>query len=112
MKLRWILLPVIAGALYFAFFGGEYTLWDVRRLQKQRDSEQKKLVQAKQDVEKLRARADSLEKDSVALEKIAREKYGMVKPGERLYRFAEKPDSAKRATTGPGAPPAAGSPKP
>jgi cell division protein FtsB len=93
LKLRWVLLPVIAGAVYFAFFGGEYTLRDVRRLQKQRDAEQQQLQQAKLDVARLRAHADSLEKDSVTLERVAREKYGMVKPGERLYRFADKKDT-------------------
>jgi cell division protein FtsB len=73
----------------------------VRRLQKQRDAEQQQLQQARIDVAKLRAHADSIEKDSATLERVAREKYGLVKPGERLYRFTDKhpspADSARKS---------------
>lgn len=41
------------------------------------------------EVERLRARVDSLENDSATIERIAREKWGMIRPGERLYRFEE-----------------------
>jgi cell division protein FtsB len=85
---------MLAGAVYFALFGGEYSLWDVRRLEKQRQQEVQQLRQARSDVQRLRARADSLEDDPATLERIARERYGMIRPGERLYRFAEKRDSA------------------
>ena len=37
----------------------------------------------------LRARADSIQNDSATLERIAREKYGLIKEGERLYRFVD-----------------------
>jgi cell division protein FtsB len=44
-------------------------------------------------VDSLEARADSLQSDSATIERIARERYGMIRPGERLYRFVQ-PDSA------------------
>jgi cell division protein FtsB len=44
------------------------------------------------EVARLQARADSLATDSAALERIAREYYGLIRDGERLYRFVE-PDS-------------------
>jgi cell division protein FtsB len=87
---------MLAGTVYFALFGGEYSLWDVRRLEKQRRDEVRQLEKARSDVKRLRARADSLERNPATLERVAREKYGMIRPGERLYRFAEKRDSAAR----------------
>jgi cell division protein FtsB len=44
-------------------------------------------------LEELRSRADSLQKDPGTIERVAREKYGLIRPGERLYRFYE--DSVK-----------------
>jgi cell division protein FtsB len=48
------------------------------------------LAEVRAEVERLRARADSLENDSATIERIARERWGMIRPGERLYRFADE----------------------
>ena len=40
------------------------------------------------------ARIDSLESDSATLERIARERYGMIRDGEILYRFADPEPTA------------------
>ncbi|HET9984932.1 MAG TPA: septum formation initiator family protein [Longimicrobiales bacterium] len=88
MKLRWVLAAVAGVAGYFAVFGGEYSLLDVRRLEKEREKEMEQLDSTRAEVKRLEARADSLEKDSATLERIAREKYGLIRAGERLYRFA------------------------
>lgn len=88
MKLRWVLAAVAGVAGYFAIFGGEYSLLDVRRLEREREREMAQLEATRAEVERLDARADSLEKDSATLERIAREKYGLIRAGERLYRFA------------------------
>jgi cell division protein FtsB len=47
-------------------------------------------------IDSLRAWADSLEVDSATLERIARERYGLIRDGETLYRFAD-PDSLAAA---------------
>jgi hypothetical protein len=47
-------------------------------------------------VKKLEARRDSLMNDSATIERIARERFGMIRNGERLYRFANAPDSARK----------------
>ena len=89
MKLRWLMLPLVAGAAYYALFGGEYSLMEMRRLEREQVAEAARLEQTRNEVTALRARADSLEKDSAALERIARERYGMIRKGERLYRFVD-----------------------
>ncbi|MGH7460867.1 MAG: FtsB family cell division protein [Longimicrobiales bacterium] len=95
MKLRWILAIVfVLGAAYFALFGGDYGYFEVRRLERERQAEQARLHQLKQELELLRARVDSLLDDPATLERIAREQYGLIRDGERLYRFV---DSAKTA---------------
>ena len=85
-----IALAVLVGAaLYYALFGGEYSVFEVRRLEKRAIAEQARLDSLRVEVAKLEARADSLENDSATIERIARERYGMIRPGERLYRFVE-----------------------
>ena len=83
------MVPLVAGAAYYALFGGEYSLFEARKLEKERAREQQRLAETRQEVSVLRARADSLEHDSATLERIAREKYGLIKEGERLYRFVD-----------------------
>lgn len=105
MKLRWLMVPLVAGAAYYAVFGGEYSLLEMRRLDREKKLEAERLKQTRADVTRMRARADSLDHDSASLERIAREKYGLIKNGERLYRFVDsasaKPiqrDTVKRDT--------------
>ena len=99
------MVPLVAGAAYYALFGGEYSLLETRRLDREKKLEAERLKETRDEVTRLRARADSLAKDSATLERVARERYGMVKNGERLYRFVDsagakplKRDSAKRDT--------------
>ena len=89
MKFRWLMVPLVAGAAYYALFGGEYSLFEARKLERERAREQQRLTEARLEVTTLRARADSLQHDSATLERIAREKYGLIKEGERLYRFVD-----------------------
>jgi cell division protein FtsB len=42
-------------------------------------------------VDRLRSRRDSLLHDTATIERIARERYGLIRDGERLYRFADSP---------------------
>ena len=86
---------VLAGILYFAVQGGEY---GTVALVKQRFEK----GAAKRAIESLQRQVDSLSKVRVGLqsdpavqEKLAREEFGMIKPKEILYRFAEPADSGK-----------------
>jgi cell division protein FtsB len=89
-----IALALLLGvALYYALFGGEYSVFELRRLSQRVVEEQARLDSLRLEVDSLEARADSLANDSATIERIARERYGMIRPGERLYRFVEE-DSA------------------
>jgi cell division protein FtsB len=83
------MVPLVGIAAYYAIFGGEYSLMEMRRLDREKKLEAARLKQTRNEVTHLRSWTDSLERDSATLERIARERYGMIKNGERLYRFVD-----------------------
>lgn len=85
-------VALVAGVLYL-FLGAEDSLLDVRAARQE-------LARAEAEVARLAAENDSLQKtlqrlenDPAYLEKIAREEYGLIKPGERVYRLDPAADS-------------------
>jgi len=86
---------IITGALYFLLFGGEYTFLDLWRLDQEQKAEVAELEAVRVELSELEQKADSLATDSSALERLAREQYGLIREGERLYRFVE-PDTTAR----------------
>jgi cell division protein FtsB len=79
-------------AAYGAIFGGEYSVFEVSRARRDRELELTDLARIQHEIDSLGAWRDSLENDPATLERLARERYGMIRAGEVLYRFAE-PDS-------------------
>ncbi len=93
-RLKRYTLPAILGlAFYFAVFGGEHTHLELVEAHDAIEEESRALAEAHLRVDSLEARADSLESDPATLERVARERYGMIREGEILYRFAEPEDS-------------------
>jgi cell division protein FtsB len=81
-------------AAYFAVFGGEYSIFDVRRLQKIEAASSAEVAVRQAAIDSLQALANHIESDPVEIERVARENYGMIRDGEILYRFREvKADS-------------------
>lgn len=79
-------------AVYYAVFGGEYSIFELRAARTAVERERAELARLQREIDSLRAWVDSLESDSATIERIAREEFGMIREGETLYRFAE-PDS-------------------
>jgi cell division protein FtsB len=93
LKLRYVLGGIfLAGAAYFALFGGEYGMLELREIRAERAREEQRLEEVRAEVVRLEATVDSLQHDSARIERLARERWGLIKPGERLYRFAH-PDT-------------------
>jgi cell division protein FtsB len=89
-------LPALIGlAAYFAVFGGEYSLLEVRQARAERAEEAERLAELNRVNDSLRAWGESLEADSATIERLARERYGMIRDGEVLYRIAPPPDSTE-----------------
>jgi cell division protein FtsB len=102
-RVRRVILPALLGlAAYYALFGGEYSLLELRKAREEIREQESQLTLLRAQVDSLRARADSLENDSATLERIARERFGMIREGEILYRLAEPADSASDTLPGSG----------
>ena len=84
---RWKLLAVVAGLAggYYLFIAGDSGLLELsaQRRELQRLEEHVASLEAQND--SLRLVLWSLENDPDYVEKVAREQYGMIKRGERLY---------------------------
>jgi len=92
--MKWLILPALIGlSVYFALFGGEYSVFEVRRVRAENVELEQRLTELKWANDSLRIRAEALDTDSATIERLARERYGMIRVGEILYRIAEPADS-------------------
>lgn len=84
-KLRTFIL--IAGTFLFSYalFGNHGVLTRIR-LERQRTEMLEKVRLAEEETKKLQVQIKALEGDPQTIEKIAREKYGMARDGETVYR--------------------------
>ena len=87
---------------YYAAWAGEYSAFDLLRLAEQQRVEQAALEIAETEVDSLRLFVEALESDPFTIEKVARERFGMIREGETLYRFVETGEVAAESS---GAPP-------
>jgi len=94
-KVKRLILPTLLGlAIYYALFGGEYSLLELQKARSEIKAQSEELILLREENEYLRARTDSLQNDSATLEKLARERFGMIRDGEVLYRMTEPTDTA------------------
>ena len=84
---RWAAVGVVALALLFAIQGGEYSTGDWLTLRRQVREERAEVEALKVAIDSLQALAGRVERDPAEQERIAREEFGMIRPGEILYRL-------------------------
>ena len=98
-KLKRAILPgMLLVAAYYAVFGGEYSWFELRDARAAVEEERADLGELERQIDSLRAWADSLQIDSVTLERIARERFGMIRDHEILYLFAQPRDTTRLPT--------------
>ncbi len=102
----WILVP--GAALYYLVLGGEYGVFDVRELERSRARAVDRVDSLQATVDSLAARAEALARDTLAIERLARERYGFIRDGERLYRFVPAEASGTEPKEGSGVDPSGG----
>ena len=85
--LRWILLALILGLYAINFLGGDHGVF--RRLQFKRNLDKVLAANSRLRLQKERLiqEVQLEENDPMSLERLAREKYWMIGPGELIYRF-------------------------
>jgi cell division protein FtsB len=84
---RWAIIVGLAFALYFALQGGEYGTLDLLQLRREEAEEQATVVRLQRIVDSLTKAATAIERDPRVQERVARERFGMIKKGEFLYRL-------------------------
>ncbi len=87
------LLIAVGVLITLIFVAGDVGLWKLWTAQKQMKTLQGKIVGLEQENAFLSAEIELLKDDSFTIEKIAREKYGYLRPGDRVYRILPPPDS-------------------
>ncbi len=95
---RLIMPALLIVAAYYAMFGGEYSLFELRGARTAVAAERATVEELEARIDSLSAWADSVRSDPATLERIAREQFGMIRDGETLYRFvpAEDEDAESR----------------
>ena len=88
-----VLLIIVLFAGYYAVFSGEYSWFALQKARTELEQTQAELTEKSRQIDSLVALADSMRSDSGMLERIARERFGMIRDGETLYRFAEPSNS-------------------
>jgi cell division protein FtsB len=93
-RLRRLGQRMLVGALwlaggYYLFLGGEYSSLDLRSLREEQSTLSQRIDSLAAVTDSLEAWADSLESEPSVIEKVARERYGFIRDGERLFRFIE-----------------------
>jgi cell division protein FtsB len=93
---RWAAIVGLAFALYFALQGGEYGSLDLWQLKREEEQERATVARLQRLVDSLTKAAIAIEQDPRVQERVARERFGMIKKGEFLYRLV--PTSNERET--------------
>jgi cell division protein FtsB len=83
------ILGMLLLATYFAIFGGEFSIFELRRLEALNVRASAELAEVEAEIDSLSSLASELRDDPEAIERVARERYGMIRDGEILYRFQE-----------------------
>jgi len=90
---RWATIIGLAAALYFALQGGEYGTLDLLQLRRDEAEERADVLRLQRLVDSLTKAAVAIELDPRMQERVARERFGMIKKGEFLYRLVPSSDS-------------------
>ena len=89
-KFIYSVITLIAFTLTMIFVFGDHGLFQLYKLKKEKNSIQKHISELRKEREVLISEKKRLENDLMYIEKLAREKYRMAKPGERVYKVISK----------------------
>jgi len=95
---RWLAVGVVALALVFALGAGEYGTWDWWVLRGHEREELAAVARLQATVDSLTLVLKAVQGDPIVQERIARERFGMIRKGEFLYKIvpADSDNSSER----------------
>ena len=80
------ILFLIGVTLLIIFIFGDHGLMQLYKLKQERKKVQELIIQLREDREQLTAEENRLENDLEYIEKLARERFRMAKPGEKVFK--------------------------
>ena len=83
------LVLLICMSLIIIFIFGDHGLIKLYKIKTQRKKIQNHITQLREEREKRKEEKNKIENDLNYIEKIAREKYKMVKPGEKIFKVVK-----------------------
>ena len=89
-RVWWGIGVFFAGVLVWVLFFDSHSLWQRYQWHQELEATTQENAELRQEIERLRAKLDRPLTDSL-VERIAREEYGMKKPGETIYRIEPEP---------------------
>jgi len=84
-RVRWAIGLLLGGMLVWVAFFDSHSLWQRYRWHQELEATTQENADLRSKIERLRSQLDRPLSDSV-VERIAREEYGMKRPGETIYR--------------------------
>ena len=86
-RARWAALLMVLALTALAVQGGEYSTANWLLLQREVAEERAQVAALEQSIAGLKRRAKAIESDPAEQERLARERWGYIRPGETLYRI-------------------------
>ena len=93
-RTRWAVVGALGFLLWFALQGGEYGTTDLFALRRQEADERGQVARLRAVVDSLQRAAQAIEHDPRTQERVARERFGMIRRGELLYRLVPADSTA------------------
>ncbi len=96
-KLARIVLIGVLVLIAMVFFLSDVGLWNLWKAQKRIDALNRQISALRQKNGLLEVEIEKLNSDPFSIEKVARERYGYLNPGDRVYRIITLPSRPENA---------------
>jgi cell division protein FtsB len=83
-------VSVVAIAVLYVLIAGNQGFLDMYRLYRQDRARAAEIAAARAEIDSLKSEIERLKSDTAYIERIAREKLGMARKGEIIYKFVEE----------------------
>jgi cell division protein FtsB len=87
-RLLLVIVLLLIGAIFIA---GDVGLWNLWTAQRRLNRIREEITVLEQENASLKAEIELLRNDPFAIEKVARERYGYLRPGDKVYRIITLP---------------------
>jgi cell division protein FtsB len=81
---------VAAAAVLYVLVFGDYGFMDMYRLHSSDKARVREIAAARAEIDSLKAEIERLKYDTAYIERVAREKLGMARKDEKIFKFVEE----------------------